>query len=193
MRRIQLQGKHWVTFGSKGGGKSYFNSKMLERASGKSVIFDPMDEYPDADNIIRVVPDNTRGEGGVKELQKAIEFIKYNSDDIAYFIVDEISRFHKKRGILDDTLGELVDLNRHMDIGIGFIARRPTQVHTDLREMADYLFLFTLRGTNDLKMLDNISSGLQQKMNTMNEAHEDHSFITVYPSRKYEIMDPVEW
>lgn len=193
MRRIDLKGQQWLTLGVKGAGKSYFTDSLMQRASGKVVIFDPMDEYSDKRGIYRIVPSEKRGEEAIEQLRETIEFIETNQDEISYFVVDEISRFHQKGGILDDALGQLLDLNRHMDIGIGFIARRPTQVHTDIREMADYLFLFGLRGANDQKMLNEISSGLESSMTEMIEEYPAHSFITVYPSRKYEIMEPISW
>ena len=191
--KVSLRGKQFLTLGSKGSGKSYLNSRFAERATGKVAIFDPMDEYPDGEEIIKVIPENRRGEGAIQELRDVIDFVQYNSNEINYFIVDEISRYHSKGGILDDALGELIDLNRHMDMGIGFIARRPTQVHTDVREMSDYMFLFKLPGVNDRKMLDNISAGLEQEMNELIEHREEHSFITVYPDRGYETVDPISW
>lgn len=188
---VDLRGKHWVTLGTKGAGKSHFNKALIQAATGRVVIFDPMDEYPDYDNVYRVEPNNRRGDKAVEELQKTTEWVEYNKEKIDYFIVDEISRFHQKRGLLDDSLGELIDLNRHWNIGVGFIARRPTQLHTDIREMADYLFIFSLRGANDLAMLDNIAEGLQATTRDMVQNHPQHSFVVVEPDRNYYISPPI--
>jgi len=75
-----------------------------------------------------------------------------NQDKIDYVKVDEVNRYTKSKGTLDGAVGELVDLNRHKGtgegMGVGFTARRPQQVHSDIRELADYIFLFPVAGVS---------------------------------------------
>lgn len=191
---VQLESKHWVTFGVKNSGKSYFNDKLMQKAadSGKTiVIFDPMDEYSDHENIMRIIPDHKRGKKAVEELEKVVEHVEEKKEEIDYFLCDEISRFHSKGGELDGPIGEMVDLNAHWNMGIGFVCRRPTQMHTDIREMADFIFIFVLRGHNDLKRLDEISAGLTQEMETMISDEQWYSYLAVNERREYAVCPPV--
>lgn len=187
MDRIDLRGKQWLTLGLKGRGKSNFNKWLLQQRP-RHFVFDPMDEYPDSQGYNQYVPQAKRGDQAVQELDLFIdEVIKENSSKLDYLVVDEVNRFHTKGGTLDGAVGELLDLNRHWDIGVGTIARRPTQVHTDIREMSDYIFIFGLTGRSDMKTLEDMATGLADAVRELGP----YQFVMVDPSREIHTMQPV--
>lgn len=191
---INLESKHWVLFGVKDSGKSYLADKLMQKAADNGkliVIFDPMDEYSDHENIMRIIPTAKRGQKAIDELDRTLEEIEDRKEEIDYFLCDEISRFHSKGGELKGPLGEMIDLNAHWDMGVGFVCRRPTQMHTDIREMADWIFVFALRGRNDVKSLDEISNGLTETMEEMVSNEPWHSYIAINERRDYDIHPPI--
>lgn len=188
MKDIDLKGKHFMTFGKKNTGKSYFNNFLMSRASRPYACFDPMEEhtdYSDKDVVIR--PTERRGDEAVNQLSEAIEFAVENRDEIGYMWVDEVNRFHSKGGQLTGPLADLIDYNAHYDMGVGMIARRPVQVHTDLRELADYTFIFRLSGVSDVRTLDDMAMGLGERV----AALEPREFMCLFPDGHYEKMGPI--
>ena len=51
------------------------------------------------------------------------------------------------------------------------MARRPVQFHTDIVELADFLFIFRLDGNNDYKYLENLHRGLGDMVRNLPEYH----------------------
>lgn len=188
MRDVDLVGKHFATFGKKNTGKSFLNNWLMKSATRPYLVFDPLREhtdYTEADLV--VIPEYTRGDEANRELQEIIEFAIENRQHFGYIWVDEVNRFHGKGGTLDGPIGDVVDLNAHYNLGVGMIARRPVQVHTDIIELADYLFVFKLTGVNDIRKLDNISSGLGERVATLRQ----REFMVVYPDGSYSQMNPI--
>lgn len=186
---IDLRGKHFMTFGKKDTGKSYFNNWLMSQTSGPYAVFDPLHEhtdYSDEDIIIR--PTEIRGEQAVEQLQDAVDFVRHNRSEIDYIFVDEINRFHQKGGQLTGPLGDLVDFSAHYNLAMGGIARRPVQVHTDLRELADYLFIFRLNGISDVRTLDDIARGLGERVASL----QPREFMVVHPNGEYEKHSPIQ-
>ena len=181
---INLQGKQWLTLGLKGSGKSNFNKWLLSQRPNH-MVFDPVKEY---NGYHRYTPNNTRGEEAVQELKDVTEqVIKPNKGKLDYFYVDEVNRFVNKGGQLKGPVGELVDLNRHYDMGVGFTARLPQQVHTDIRELADYIFIFNLAGKASREFLDDMSEGTLKAMDQLDE----HECVMLDPQRNVKILKPV--
>lgn len=163
---INLKGSHWLTLGLKGSGKSNFNKWLLSKRP-RHMVFDPVKEYQ---GYHRYVPNNTRGDAAVEELKLVTDqVVKANQDQIDYFYVDEVNRYVSKRGQLDGPVGELVDLNRHYNMGVGFTARLPQQVHTEIRELADYIFIFNLAGKASLEFLDDMAENTRQTLERLDK------------------------
>lgn len=186
---IDLSGKHFMTFGKKNTGKSYFNNWLMSNTSRPYLTFDPMLEHTDyTEEDIIVNPTETRGQEANDQLSDVIEFAISNRDDIGYLWVDEVNRFHSKGGQLTGPIGDLIDLNAHYGLSVGMIARRPVQVHTDLRELADYIFIFKLNGISDIRTLDDMARGLGEKVAQL----APREFMVLHPDGAYEKMDPIE-
>lgn len=189
--QIDLRNKQWLTLGKKDTGKSFFNNNLMANARGNYAVFDPMDEHTDyKDSDVIVVPSVKRGPQAVEQLEDFIDFVTHNRHTFDYVIIDEVNRFHQKGGTLDGAIGELVDLSAHYDegMGVGFIARKPTQVHVDLRDLSDYLIIFRLTGVGDARVLDEISSGLGERVSQL----KPKEFIVVSPDGSYQQYPPIQ-
>jgi hypothetical protein len=185
---VDLSGKQVAAFGKKGMGKSYFCNWLMSRMDGNYACFDPMHEHPDykQDDLV-VRPTTRRGDEAKRQLAEFVEFAVGNRYKFDYIIVDEINRFHDKRSDLAGPIGDLVDFTAHYDIGFIFCARRPVQVHVDLQELSDYQFIFRLSGVNDVRRLDDLSSGLGERAASL----EEREYLCVEPGGTWSINRPV--
>lgn len=166
MESIDLKGKHWIIFGLKGSGKSNF-AKYLLSSRPRHLVFDPVDEYQ---GFNQIVPQDRRGEEAQQALGNAIDqAVKPNLEDVDYFHISEVNRYTKKRGNLSGPVGELVDLNRHYELGLGMDTRLPNQVHPSLRELADYIFIFNLAGKSTLEFLDDMAVYARQAVEKLGD------------------------
>jgi len=186
---MNLSGKQVAIFGKKNMGKSYFTNYLMSKMDGNYACFDPMQEHPDySENDLVVRPTERRGEGAIQQLSSFVEFAVQNRQQFDYVIVDEINRFHDKRGDLAGPIGDLIDFTAHYGMGLIFCARRPVQVHTDLQELSDYQFIFRLSGVNDVRRLDGIASGLGERAASLDE----REYMCVKPGGEYERRRPID-
>jgi len=101
-----------------------------------------------------------RGEEAHRQLGIFLdEVVKDNNEKLDTVVIDEINRYHAKRGNLSGALGELVDLGRHLDLTLFYVARRWTQVNTDLRGLVDEIIAFRLENQLDRKHLNREKEG----------------------------------
>ena len=181
---IDLQGSHWLTLGLKGSGKSNFNKWLLSKRP-RHMIFDPVKEYQ---GYHRYIPRNTRGDAAVEELKQVTDqVVKSNQNQVDYFYVDEVNRYVSKRGQLDGAVGELIDLNRHSNLGVGFTAILKQKVNTEIRELADYIFIFNLAGKASLEFLDDMAENTRKAMETMGQ----YECVMLDQNRNIRILSPV--
>ena len=75
-------------------------------------------------------------------------------------ILDEVSRYYPNGKPLPENIGFINDFNRHMDLSLVSVARRMTQIATDLPELSHRLIIYKQRGINDLKRLEDLAKGL---------------------------------
>lgn len=188
---IDLRNKQFITFGQKDMGKSMFNAYLMNNTPSNYACFDPLDEHTDNKaNDLVVVPKNKRGKPAKRELEQFLEIVQENRREFNYVWIDEVNRYHDKGGKLTGALGELVDFSAHWDtgMGVGFIARRPVQVHTDIRELSDYMFIFRLPGQRDRKMLNHMSKGLGDTVAEL----EQYEYVIYTPGGDYYKQEPVD-
>lgn len=187
--KADLSGKQVTIFGKKNMGKSYFVNYLMSKMEGNYACFDPMHEHTDyKENDLVVRPTTRRGDEAIKQLSEFVEFAVENRANFDYIVVDEINRFHSKRSELDGPIGDLVDFTEHYGMGFISVARRPVQVHVDIQELADYQFIFRLSGVNDVRRLDDISSGLGERVASLNQ----REFVAVGPGGNYSTQPPID-
>ena len=104
------------------------------------------------------------------------------------FGIDECNRYCPNRKPLPDQVGVLNDFNRHYRIATGYIARRPTQLNTDLIELSHYLVFFRLMGKNDYRYMEDIADGLGDAVRALPKFH----YVLVDEARDYQVCKPVK-
>lgn len=150
---IDLSNKGWACFGGRGSGKSTLVKHIL--ASTKShLVYDPMDEYG---GFHRYTPTDRES---VEECNKFVKagIIKWKP---ALAVIDEANKYILPNNTrLPSAIADLVDFGRHWKISFGCVARRPVQFHTDIVELANFLFFFRLSGRNDYQYMEDLHVGL---------------------------------
>jgi hypothetical protein len=195
---INFKGKTSCIFGLRGTGKSTFRDFLFNQFGELGILYDTLHETPENSSYTIYRPDDrysvfelcnvVRQVIGIKEKAK-------NNNNVRaydYIGIEECNRFVlPKPHPLPPEITDLNDMCRndvgHYGIGVFYICRRPTQLHQDLIELSDYIFIFRLVGNNDVKYLNNIADGLGDTAKQL----PDYHFIQVNPDRSYEIKNPI--
>ena len=132
----------------------------------EALIYDSQWEFPiDADyNVYR-----PKDRYSINELFLIIHGMTKNRDPKNPYprpkiiAIDESNRFFRgSHAALDPRMIDLNDSVRHYpyNIGLIFIARRPTQLHPDIVSLADNVICFQLSGKNDVQYLNDLYIGM---------------------------------
>ena len=183
-----LQGKGIAVFGLRGSGKTVWVKYLLDSVK-KHLIVDPMLEYQ---GFRRYVPKfRSFSDAAIDELDMVAELLvvpkKGNKAKVDLFAVDEANRYCPSRHPLSPTIGDITDFQRHWDLTTVYIARRPTQLNTDIVELSNWIIVFNLAGKNDQQYLNDLSDGLGDAVLKLPKYH----YMFVDESRHYEQMTPV--
>ncbi|MAF42985.1 MAG: hypothetical protein CMI54_02275 [Parcubacteria group bacterium] len=184
---LKLTRKTWAVFGYKGGGKSVLAQYIASSYGDKCLYYDTLHEAPPDASFHAFQPKNRQNVG---ELLSVIKLIQANKR-YRMLIIDEANRYAKPKPTpLPQEIADMNDWARHpqYNLSVGYIARRPTQLNTDLTEIADYLFIFHLGGKNDIKYLNDLRSGLGDTVQNLPLWH----FVVADQSRHWQIMAPVD-
>jgi len=183
-----LKGKAITVIGLKGSGKTVWVKYLLNSVK-KHLIVDPMLEYQ---GFRRYIPKfRSFGDEATLELEIVAEELvvpqKGNKGKVDLFAVDEANRYCPARHPLSPLIMDINDFQRHWDLTTVWVARRPTQLNTDLVELSNWIIVFNLAGKNDHQYLNDLSDGLGDAVLTLPKYH----YMFVNESRQYEIMPPV--
>lgn len=182
---IDLRNRRAVIFGLQGSGKTEL-AKHILRSTPDHLVYDTIGQTnSDFADFRRYVPRDRNTPG---ELSTVVEkvVIPYKPK---LFVVDEANKFvQPKPRPLPPGIADLNDLSRHWDVAWILIARRPTQFHTDVTELAHYIFAFQLPGKNDRRFFDNISPGLGNVVASLPRYH----FVVISANKDYYIHAPVD-
>ncbi|KKL27557.1 hypothetical protein LCGC14_2383970 [marine sediment metagenome] len=182
---INLHNKTFAVFGLRGTGKSVFVNKIATSFGKRAMVFDTLNEVPDTVNYMSYSP---KVKNSVAELEMVIKAI-VDSKEYRAFIIDEANRYcPSKPSPLPSAVADLNDQCRHYGISVGYVARRPTQLNQDVTELAEYLFIFHLKGKSDIQYLNNLAEGLGQAVLSCH----DYQFIQVNPDRSFQLCSPVK-
>ena len=177
---IELSSKRFAVLGLQGSGKSQLCKRLL-RGQPQHLVYDPLSEYK---GFNRYQPQDRHSSGELDDfVTKAVIPWKPR-----LFVVDEASRYIcPKPSPLPQGIAELNDWSRHYDIAWGVVCRRPSQLHSDIAELAHYLFIFRLSGRLDHHVLDSICAGLGQTVSTLQPYH----FAVVEGGLGYYVHKPI--
>jgi len=182
---IDLKGKSFVIFGQKGQGKSTLADYILNQKGDAGIYYDTQWEAPISSKYDVLRPDDKYSTAEICAVMKQVRLIKHY--DI--LVIDESNRFAPaKPKPLPDELAEWNDSCRHFNKGFGCICRRPTQLHQDITELADWLFIYRLTGKNDVKYLNEINAGLGDALLELPDFH----FLAVGPDKKWSVQPPIQ-
>ena len=178
---IDITDKRFVIIGLPGSGKTTLARHILN-SSERVIVYDPMSEYQ---GYRRYVPNDPHS---IEELDDFIVRVvaRYKPD---IFMLDEANRYiQPKPNRLPRAVADMVDVSRHWGVAWGAIARRPSQLHTDILELAHFGFVFNLSGKNDRRALDNWYAGLGDAVASLPPYH----FAVVESGKGFEVHTPVE-
>lgn len=184
----ELKGKAITVIGLKGSGKTVWVKYLLDSVK-KHLIVDPMLEYQ---GFRRYIPKfRSFGDAATLEIEMVAEELvvpkKGNKAKVDLFAVDEANRYCPARHPLSPVVMDINDFQRHWDLTTVWVARRPTQLNTDLVELSNWIVVFNLAGKNDHQYLNDLSDGLGDAVLELPKYH----YMFVNESRQYEQMPPV--
>lgn len=184
---LDLSNKCFCIFGLRGTGKSVLMHYMATKLGPSCLIFDTLGEIEGDPSYDVFKPFNRYDPG---ELEVVIRWVMAGAGgrDYKMFCIDEANRFcPSKPHPLPQAVADLNDWQRHARITTGYIARRPVQLHQDLIELAEYLFIFNLKGKADIGYLESISAGLGEAVFSLQPWY----FACVDPNRNYTLYPPI--
>ena len=181
-----MKGKGISVFGLRGSGKTVWLKNLLS-AIPKHLVVDPMLEYQ---GFKRYIPENRSfsPEARLELDLVAGELVvpkKGNKAKVDLFAVDECNRYAPSRHPLPSVIMDINDFQRHWDLTTVWVARRPTQLNTDLVELSNYIIIYNLAGKNDQQYLNDLSQGLGDAV------LEPYYYMFVDERRHYTVMNPV--
>lgn len=185
---IKLERKTWCAFGYKETGKSSLVKTIAQVFGSECLYYDSQHEVPKDAGFHAYKPDDKHS---VEELLSIAAALTMNKR-YRMFIIDEADRFFPpKPKPLPKLIKDMNDSCRHpqFNMSIGYVARRPCSINTDLVEIADYIFCFNLGGKNDIKYLNDLATGLGDTVRNLEKYH----FVVVPNIRKnYAVHRPIE-
>jgi hypothetical protein len=157
------------------------------------LVVDPIESFSIAKATIFHVKERTRGTEEVELLLKkaCVDPHKTNvplKKRFRLLILDECSRYYPHGIPLPEQIGYINDFNRHMDLSLVWAARRIVQVAVDLPELSHRLIVFSQRGINDIKRLNDIQAGFGD----MVEKLKKHEYIELTLNRELILHKPLK-
>jgi len=191
---IDLTNVTFCILGVKSSGKSTFANIILNDCGDNALYYDTLGESPANAPYNYYIP---KDRYSVEELEMVIskitpqkgQNVEQFTPPYGMFIIDESNRFcPPKPKPLPARVADLNDQNRHYLMSVGFIARRPCQLNSDLIELANYLFIFRLTGKGDLVYLDGTVKGLADAVSNLDK----YQFVLVHPDKHYQICNALK-
>lgn len=159
--KVDILGKHTVIVGKRGCGKSnLFQHIVSQPIARNTLVWDINHEHDGQD---RILPDHRKGDELREEFGEAVHrMVTGNKRELRPDIlaVEEANRVAPNSGKTPEPWVDLIDRGRHYGVGTIAIARRPAQLDTDTVELADNMFVFRVRGKNDVSRLNREADGL---------------------------------
>lgn len=157
------------------------------------LVVDPIESFKIPRATIYHVKERTCGTAEVELLLKKA-CVDPHRQEIALakryrlLILDECSRYYPHGQPLPEQIGYINDFNRHMDLSLVWAARRIVQVNVDLAELTHRMIVFSQKGVNDLKRLNDIQAGFGD----MVEKLKKHEYVELNVDRELILHKPLK-
>lgn len=181
-----MKGKRFAVLGLQGSGKTVLVKHIL-KGEPAHLIYDPLHEYTGGSFNRYLATHRQHSDEAIAEINLVINRVVMGTGKVRLLVIDEANRYCPSMKPLPAAVLDLNDFNRHYNIAFGIVARRPVQLHTDLIELAHYLFLFTLKGKNDTAYLDSLAPDLGDAVASLPQYH----FIILDSARSYSVHSPI--
>ena len=183
--------------GLQGSGKTELAKKMIKQKTAfnkKVLVVDILNEYNNKalGKIDIYIPDNSVNP--VAEVNQLITnyilnpYFETGKQPYSLIVFDEASRYFQNKIPLPQSMGYINDMARHLNLDVITIARRFTQLNTDLVELSHNLYIFIQSGINDIKRLNELSMGLGDTVLNLPKYY----YVEVDQWRKYNIKPPIK-
>jgi GTPase SAR1 family protein len=171
--------------GLAGSGKTtYLKSKIRK----ESLIFDPLREFKKG-HIFRptnrVDPNPEYEKILYQEIIKPYE--KEGKQPYLDLVIDEGNRPYPNKIPLPQMMAYINDFNRHLKLNVFIVARRLSQLNTDLVELSHKLIIYRQTGINDIKRANDIIDGAGEEIKKLKKYH----YLEIYEG-EFNIRDPIK-
>lgn len=164
----ELENHKFCIFGLQGSGKTVLAKHLMRKNKGW-IAYDTTGDFK---GLHRYCPENSTS---VEELENFIRFVMRKNGKIKGLIIDEADNYFPSNGRILPYASELITKHRHYGLSVGFLTRRPQDMHAKIVESSKTLFSFYQEGVNALKRLDDISAGLGDAVRNLD--YTKHEFI----------------
>ena len=187
MLTVDLSGKSTIIAGLKGSGKTNLAKHIASVDPDDVLVYDPLGEFPHYDYI---EPKQSAYPGAAEEFARILNKEKLrdpSAHPYRLLVVDEAARIAPNQKALNRDIAKFNAEHRHIPLGVVWICQRPRQLHVEIVNLADYLFIFRLPGATDATFLDNTARGLSQAVDSLDEfqyvfVDQKRSFFTIEPA-----------
>ena len=180
-----------VVCGLKGSGKTTMARPLARQvAPDRLALYDPQREFAGGEfsaserHEPEKVMSRTEFEGWFGEL---LPPDGRDTSDYDAIIVDEANLYIPARYPLSEAVGAYTNMGRHIRTSLVCVTRRPVQLYVDVIELADYLIVYKLAGSNDISKLNSISAGLGIEVSRLPPYH-----YAVVRDGAYTLHSPLE-
>lgn len=183
--------------GLPGMGKTVWCQKYAEEYAARHegiLVVDPIESFKISRATIFHVTNRSSGTDEVELLLKraCVEPHKQKiplKQRYRLLVLDECSRYYPHSQPLPEQIGYINDFNRHMDLSLVWVARRIVQVNVDLAELSHRLIVFSQKGLNDIKRLNDIQSG----MGDLVESLKKYEYVELNADRELSVNKPLNF
>jgi hypothetical protein len=194
-------------YGTQGSGKSYLTKRLVGQMQGRVFILDTMGEYDLGMILTaQDTPEGTKTASEVLRRQLLLESkgraqtppayvvrterralaektidqffqIMDRAQPAGHWVIDEASKFMDARKGSREEIARAIDYGRHARQNLVFVARRPTQLHTDARANATALVSFQQQYGGDRKKLANFDPKGAARVETLDYSEHEYAIL----------------
>jgi hypothetical protein len=176
-----------VLVGLRGSGKTNAARYIASLHPDNVLVYDPLGQYTEYDTLR---PKHIEFPEAADELARLIKQERLAETDrhpYRLLVIDEAARVAPSSQKLHPAIARLNAEHRHWPMGIVWIVQRPRQLHHNIINLADYLFVWRLPGATDASFLEDTARGLSQAADGL----QDYGYVFVNQDRRYYAMPPM--